>query len=142
MAQPDDSSDFLSPSAEDVAFRQARDRLHQLTVYARWTAVAMLWLCVAPISLWSLRSEIQLWQTYFTWTAVRFTIAYNPIPSVGLSLCIGATVSVLLWQSRNILFGFSSHHDRWLKQQLWKIRQQGTSHPLWRWVYQEPEKLL
>ncbi|MBD2054860.1 hypothetical protein H6F88_02265 [Oculatella sp. FACHB-28] len=125
------------PLRYDPAFRRELERLHRLTVYGRWGTVCLLWLLLAPLSLWSLRSEFVLWMDYFTWTAVRYTIAYNPIQAFFLSLCIGITVAVLLWQSRNILWGISDRQTKRLEKQLLQIRQQGPSHPLWRWVTNE-----
>jgi hypothetical protein len=109
-------------------------RLHQLTVCGRWLTVGALWLCVGSISLWALRPEVELWREYFTWAAVRYGLAYNPFPAFGLALCIGMTVTVLIWQSRNILFGISDRQAKRLEKQVLKIRQQGASHPLWKWV--------
>jgi hypothetical protein len=99
--------------------------------------IGVLWVSVAPISLWGLRSEIDLWRDYFTWTAVRYGLAYNPLPTFGLALCIGMTVTVLIWQSRNIAFGISQRQTKRLERQLLSIRQQGKSHPLWKWVCEE-----
>lgn len=132
-----DSSAPDNPIRHDPAFRRELERLHRLTVYGRWGTVCLLWLLLAPLSLWSLRSEFALWVDYFTWTAVRYAIAYNPIPAFCLSLCIGMTVAVLLWQSRNILWGISDRQAKRLEKQLLQIRQQGPSHPLWRWVMNE-----
>jgi hypothetical protein len=121
----------------DPIFRQEMQRLHELTVYGRWLVVGLLWVGVGSLSLWGLRAEIALWREYFTWAAVRYGLAYHPVSAVGLALCIGMTVSVLLWQSQNILFGMSDRQTKRLEQQVLKIRQQGASHPLWKWVCQQ-----
>ncbi|MBW4489163.1 MAG: hypothetical protein KME12_15345 [Trichocoleus desertorum ATA4-8-CV12] len=110
-------------------------RLHQVTVWGRWLVVVCLWLTVGLLSLWGLRGEIALWRQYFTWAAVRYGFAYNPIPTFGLALCIGLTVATLVWQSRNILFGLPALEKERLERQAYRIRQQGPSHPLWRWVH-------
>ncbi|NJR38686.1 MAG: hypothetical protein HC781_07380 [Leptolyngbyaceae cyanobacterium CSU_1_4] len=123
---------FLPGSTPD--FQQQVLRLHQLTVYSRWLLVAFLWLFIAPLCLWHLRSEIELWIEYFTWTAVRYTIIYNRLASFGLALCVAWTMSVLLWQSRNIVRGIPAEERRSLEKQVLRIRQQGKSHPLWNWV--------
>ncbi|MGG6294280.1 hypothetical protein ACQ4M4_07655 [Leptolyngbya sp. AN02str] len=120
----------------DPELRQQMERLHRLTVYGRWAVVVALWVLLAPFSVWSLRSEIALWLDYFTWTAVRYSLAFNPVPAVALALCIGMTVSVLVWQSRNILFGLPEGDRRRLQDRVLKIRQQGPSHPLWARVCQ------
>lgn len=127
-------------SEQDPDFQQQLQRLYQVRLYTRWVILAILWVTIAPFCLWVLRSEIALWLDYFTWTAVRFTFAYNPLPTFGLLFCITLTVSTLLWQSHYLLFGLSSSETTRLKQQLFKIRQQGASHPLWKWVCQDGEK--
>lgn len=121
---------------KDPQFQQQVQKLHQITVYSRWLLVGLLWLTIFPLSLWSLRSEIALLQQYFTWTAVRFGLYYHPLATFGLALCIGMTVSVLVWQSRNILVGLPADEQRRLEVQVSRIRQQGSTHPLWKWVCQ------
>lgn len=118
----------------DPTFWQEMQRLHRLTAYGRWSVVGVLWLIVAPICVWHLREEFALWFDYFTWTAVRYTIAYNLIPSIGLTLCLAITIMVLLWQARYLLMGLSKHQTQYLEKQVLKIRKQGKSHPLWKWV--------
>jgi hypothetical protein len=134
MTRSEDSSKELTPDSKSEVFQQQVLRLHQLTVYSRWLFIGFLWLLIAPLCLWHLRSEIGLWFDYFTWTAVRYTIIYNRFASIGLAFCIAWTISVLLWQSRNILQGISAAERRSLEKQVLKIRQQGKSHPLWKWV--------
>lgn len=118
----------------DPTFQQQVERLHQVSVSGRWLVVAALWLTVAPVSLWNLRSEISLWLDYFTWTAVRYGLAYHRLAAMGLGLCLGMTLAVLLWQSRNLLWGRPQQEQRRLEQQVLQIRRQGPSHPLWQWV--------
>ena len=120
----------------DPTFKQQVQRLHHLTVYGRWLFVALLWISIGSLSLWALRSEIALWRQYFTWAAVRYGLYYNPLPTFGLAFCIGMTVAVLVWQSRNILLGLPRPEQRRLEEQVYRIRQQGSSHPLWKWVCQ------
>lgn len=120
----------------DPTFKQQVQRLHHLTVYGRWLFVALLWISIGSLSLWGLRSEIALWRQYFTWVAFRYGLYYNPLPTFGLAFCIGMTVAVLVWQSRNILLGLPRPEQRRLEEQVYRIRQQGSSHPLWKWVCQ------
>lgn len=120
----------------DPTFKQQVQRLHHLTVYGRWLFVALLWISIGSLSLWGLRSEIALWRQYITWAAVRYGLYYNPLPTFGLAFCIGMTVAVLVWQSRNILLGLPRPEQRRLEEQVYRIRQQGSSHPLWKWVCQ------
>ena len=138
MEQPEELPFELAEteSALDPIFKQQVQKLHYLTVYGRWLVVILLWLTIGSLSLWGLRSEITLWQQYFTWVAVRYGLFYNPLPTFGLALCIGMTVSVLVWQSRNILLGLPQQEQQRLEQQVHKIRQQGPSHPLWKRVCQ------
>lgn len=119
MTHPDDLS--------DPTFQAAVQRLHELTVYARWTAIAGLWLTVGLLSLWGLRYPISLMQEYFTWAALRHGLASNWIATIGLGLCVGMTVSVLIWQSRNILFGLPKPEQQKLEKMVLKIRQQGST---------------
>ncbi|MBW4510534.1 MAG: hypothetical protein KME64_29065 [Scytonematopsis contorta HA4267-MV1] len=119
---------------DDAVFEQQVEKLHQLQVYGRWLFVGLLWITLAPPSLWGLRNEFALWKQYFTWVAVRFGLIYNPLSTLGLAFCIGMTASVLVWQSRNILFGLPKIEKERLEKQVLRIRQQGASHPLWRLV--------
>lgn len=118
----------------DLSFAQEVQRLHQLQVYGRWFFVSFLWLTIAPVCLWNLRAEIVLWRQYFTWVAVRYGLFYHPMATLGLAFCIGMTTAVLVWQSRNVLLGLPQQEKQRLEKQVFRIRQQGPSHPLWRWV--------
>jgi hypothetical protein len=109
-------------------------RLHRLTVWGRWLCVGGAWLFLAPWGLWGLRTEISLWQQHFTWTALRYAIAYNPIPSIILAFCLGITLAVLVWQCRNILLGLPVRERYRLEKWVREIEAAGSRHPLWRWV--------
>lgn len=124
----------LNPSPDDSIFKAQVQQLHRLMVYSRWLVIAILWITVAPLSLWGLREEIALLQNHFTWSAVRYGLAYNRFAALGLGLCIGLTTATLVWHSRNILFGLPAVEQRRLEQQVSKILQQGPSHPFWKWV--------
>lgn len=136
MEPPEERNLELETLKQDPKFQQQVQKLHQITVYSRWLLVGLLWLTIAPLSLWSLRSEFALLDQYFTWTAVRFALYYHPLATFGLALCIGMTVSVLVWQSRNIILGLPADEQKRLEQHVSKIRQQGSTHPLWKWVCQ------
>ncbi len=131
-------SDSTTPE-RDPLFQKQVQRLHRLTVYTRWLLVAILWIGIAPLCLWHLRSEFALWHDYFTWTAVRFSIIYNRLAALGLAICIGFTTAVLVWQSRNLLLGLPEEDTKRLEKQVLKIRQQGSSHPLWKWICKSGE---
>lgn len=120
--------------SSDSSFIQQVQRLHELTVYGRWLLVIFLWLTLAPLCLWDLRAEIALLREYFTWASVRYGLFFHPFATLGLGLCVGMTLSVLMWQSRNILFGMPVPEKQRLEKQVYRIRQQGPSHPLWKWV--------
>jgi hypothetical protein len=116
-------------------------RLHQLTIYARWAFVLGLWLTVGAFSLWQLRFRIQILMDYFTWSAVKYGLAYHIVSAFGLALCLGVTASVLTWHLRNLLLGLSRPEKERLQQQAIRIRQQGRTHPLWRWLNRKEKEL-
>lgn len=135
MAQPEQPSpNSWYPDKSDPCFAKQVQKLHQLQVYSRWLFVGFLWLTVVPVCVWDLRSEIALWRQYFTWVAVRYGLYYHPLATFALYFCLGLTVAVLIWQSRNALLGLPQQEKQRLEQQVCRIRQQGQSHPLWRWV--------
>lgn len=123
-------------TAKDPTFTAQVDKLHRLTVYGRWSLVGLAWLAIGLPSLWGLRSDIQLMLAEFTWASLRYTLSlyYYPLPTMGLIFCISITTAVLVWQSRNILFGMPTKEKNRLEQQVLRIRQQGQSHPLWKWI--------
>lgn len=135
MKQNEDKLEIINAQA-DPSFAAQVERLLELTVYGRWLFVGLLWLTIGSLSLWALRGEIALLQQHFTWVAVQYGLAYNRLPAIGLALCVGMTVAVMLWQSRNILIGMPPTEKRRLEQQVFRIRQQGKSHPLWNFVCQ------
>jgi len=118
----------------DGNFQIEVQRLHKLTVYGRWLTVILLWISVGSLSIWGLRDEIALWLEHFTWAAVRYGLSFHRWPTLGLGLCLGMTLAVLAWQSRNMVRGLPLREKQGLEQQVRRIRQQGPSHPLWKWV--------
>lgn len=134
MNQPEGSQPLTAEESTSVALQQDVERLYRLTIYGRWCVVVILWLTIGSLSLWGLRYPISLLLDYFTWAAVRYGLAFNRLPAIGLATCIGFTVAVLLQQSRNELFGLSQRDRQRLEQQVQRIRLQGASHPLWRFV--------
>lgn len=109
-------------------------RLHHMTVWSRWLVVIFLWFTIGVWSLWGLRSALSLWLEYFTWAAVKYGLAYHRWSTLGLGICVGATLAVLMWQSRNILLGLPAREQDRLAQRVLWIRSQGRTHPLWHWV--------
>jgi hypothetical protein len=132
MDNPEESQ--IESEALDPIFAEQIQKLHRLTVYGRWLFSLCLWLIIAPFCLWDLRVELSLLQQYFTWIGLRYALIFHPLSTLGLSLCIAMTTSVLVWQSRNILWGLPLQEQENLKKQIYRIRQQGSSHPLWKWV--------
>ncbi len=129
------SVDDTVPDIElDPIFKNQIDRLYRLTIYGRWCVIALLWLTIGLYSLWDLRYPITLIQEDFTWAAVRYGLYFQPIPAFGLCLCVGITTGTLVWQSRNIIWGLPAKDRDRLARQTCQIRQQGSSHPLWKWV--------
>jgi len=121
----------------DPAFTQAIDRLHRLNVIGRWLTLLILWLTVGGWSLWQLRKTWQILQDYFTWSAIRVGLMFHPIAAVGLGLCIGLTLSTLIGQSRNLIWGLPDYEQAALRGRVLKIQQQGRSHPLWNRVWKQ-----
>jgi hypothetical protein len=134
MEHSEDHITEIEPNELDPTFKEQVQRLYRLTFYGRWLVVGILWLSVGSISLWGLRYPLSLMQEYFTWAAVRYGMEFHFFPTVGLTLCIATTLAVLIWHSRNVLFGLPQDEQRRLEQQVYKIRQQGSSHPLWKWI--------
>ena len=137
MNQPDENAAIESAvDTSDRRLQQEVERLYRLTLYGRWGVVVGLWLTVGALSLWGLRYPISLLLDYFTWSAVRYGLTFHRLPAIGLATCIGFTVAVLLRQSRNEFFGLSQHARQRLERHVQRIRLQGHSHPLWKWVCQ------
>ncbi|AFZ12312.1 hypothetical protein Cri9333_1418 [Crinalium epipsammum PCC 9333] len=137
MEQPEDQITEITeiePTDFDPTFKDQVNRLYRLTFYGRWLVVGILWLSVGSVSLWGLRYPLSLMREYFTWAAVRYGIEFNFLPALGLTLCIATTLAVLIWHTRNVLFGLPQEERQRLEQQVYRIRQQGSSHPLWKWV--------
>jgi sugar phosphate permease len=69
-----------------------------------WRNSTFLWLTLGSFSLWSLRGEWATLRQYFTWTAVRYAVAYNRLAALGLGLCVGLTVALL--SATGVVAGF------------------------------------
>ena len=121
-------------SKQDSDFQQKVTKLYQLSIYGRWLVVIASWLTFGIYALWSLRSEIAIAFDYFTWAAVYYGLHFNFIPTLCLAYCIGITTSVLVWQSRNIIWGLPAPEQRRLEKKAERIIAQGDRHPLWKWI--------
>ncbi|MGB3292748.1 MAG: hypothetical protein WBB01_07180 [Phormidesmis sp.] len=123
----------IEPEAADRA--RELEALRQAMMRTWWWICLALWLSVGTLSLWWLRSEFQELREYFTWAALRAMIIFNRPASLGLMLCVGLTLALLISESRHILWGLSKGERSRLAAQLDKIHTQGSSHPQWKIVY-------
>jgi hypothetical protein len=112
-------------------------RLRLLAIYKRWVAVAVCWSILAPLGVWELRAEIELWRDYFTWTAVRYGLAYHPLAALCLLFCFGITLSTLVLHCEYRWGAISPREKTRLEQHLGAIAQLSPRHPLRRWVFQD-----
>jgi hypothetical protein len=106
-------------------------RLIEVQTQMRWAFVLFLWLTLGSFCIWWLRQDIALWFEFFTWSAVRISLQHNRLVFLGLGLCVGMTLSTLIWQSWHILWGIRKSEYRFLIRQVLEIQQAGSSHPLW-----------
>ena len=125
-------------TSHDPQFLMQMERLHHLFVIGRWVIVVLLWLLIGIVSAWSLRHEFLMVSDRFTWAALRYGLAFNIWSTMGLSICIGPTVALLVWQTRNILFGLPETELTRLEKYVMKVREQGRSHPLWSYICDRP----
>jgi hypothetical protein len=115
---------------------QEIERLHQLTVYGRWLLVTLSWVFILPWALWELRETISLCQEYFTWSAVRAGMEFNPWAALGVTFCIAFAISVLVWQSNYILRGKLSDKEKYyFTEKIKKIRLKGKDYWLYKLMY-------
>ncbi|RZM79017.1 hypothetical protein DYY88_09605 [Leptolyngbya iicbica LK] len=73
-----------------------------------WLITLALWASVGVVSIWSLRRTWQQLADYFTWAALRYGLAFNRLAAIGLGLCLGLTVALLVKQARFLLFGLTA----------------------------------
>lgn len=132
MTSPDRSknSDSTATTAEQ-ATEKAIEALRQQSITLWWKLTVVVWLTIGPLTLWQLRSEINLLLDYFTWTSVYYGLKYNFLGSLGFFLCVGLTITLLVREARHLVLGISPVERKRLEKQLARIRLQGASHPLW-----------
>lgn len=128
------------PVTLDPHHQRQIERLRVILIRRWWLTSVLLWLTVGSLSLWSLRGEWVYIRQYFTWTAVRYALAYNRLAAIGLGLCVGLTVALLVSESRHILFGLSRTEYERLDHLRQRIEQQGERHPLWPALHQRRQK--
>ena len=61
-----------------------------------WVITLTLWASVGVVSIWSLRRTWQQLADYFTWAALRYGLAFNRLAAIGLGLCLGLKVALLI----------------------------------------------
>lgn len=83
------------------------------------------------LSLVGLRYPLALLGDYFTWSAVRYGLAFHPIPAAVLigTLLFTGTSLLARWFYRS--YGLGGPEVRRLEKQVRRIQQRGQSHPLW-----------
>ncbi|MDJ1184083.1 hypothetical protein [Roseofilum casamattae] len=130
-----------SPTSEsDPEFERQLLRYHQLLVCGRWVTAGVWWLVVGLPSLWNLRSPMLLLLDHFTWSGLYYGLYFRPLSAIGISSSIGLIAAILVWHSRNILFGWPPSYQKFLESKVYRIRQQGKSHPLWSWIAHCPNE--
>ncbi|WP_036477157.1 hypothetical protein [Myxosarcina sp. GI1] len=119
---------------DSAKFRQQVEKLYNLTVYLRWLFVLFCWLTLGVYGIWQIKNAIALWFDYFTWSAVYYTFHFHLIPTLCLAFCVGVTVSTLVRQSKNIIWGIPKSEKKQLEKRVKRILAVGTKHPLWKWI--------
>lgn len=110
-------------------------RLHRWEQKRRWILVALLWLLLVPLCLLLLRYPIGLLWDYFTWSGVRYGLAFNPIPAAGLIFTLLLTLSSLISRWFYRTYALTATEVRRLEKRALRIHARGQSHPLWRRVW-------
>lgn len=119
----------------DPDLRQAVLRLHGWEQRRRWYVLLLLWLIVVPICLLLLRYPLSLLVDYFTWSGLRYGLAFNPKPASGLLVTLLLTVTSLLSRWFYHVFGLSGAEIRRLEKRVLRIRARGKQDPLWHKVW-------
>jgi len=131
------AKDSLAQTHATAEQAQELEALRQAMMRTWWQVCLGLWLTVGLVSLWLLRFELQELRQYFTWAAVRYMLIFNRPAGVGVSLCFGLTLVLLISESRQILWGISEGERARLLSNLEKIHAQGPSHPQWKVIRPE-----
>lgn len=87
-----------------------------------WFFTVGLWLTVGAASIWSLRRTWQQVADHFTWAAIRYGLVFNRFAAVGLGLCLGLTVALLVKETRFLFFGLTRQERLDLLKSLRKQR--------------------
>jgi hypothetical protein len=109
------------PNPTNAAVELAELHAIRQTWMRRWWLFTLgLWLTVGLVSIWQLHRTWTQLAKHFTWAALRYGLAFNREAAVGLGLCLGLTVALLLKESRFLLFGLT---ERDYNQLLKALRQ-------------------
>jgi hypothetical protein len=115
--------------------QQAVAKLHAWEQRKRWILVALLWLLWVPFCLVLLRYPISLLLDYFTWSGVRYGLAFNRVAAVGLVTTLLLTLTSLLSHGFYNRYGLATTEVRRLEKRALRIQARGESHPLWRKIW-------
>lgn len=96
--------------------RRSLKKFYRRQIYLKWLIVAGCWSILLPIIIWGLRTEIELLKDYFTWTALRYSLAFNLPYTLLLVICLWLALRTLFWQIKNALFGLSPQDKYYLKK--------------------------
>jgi hypothetical protein len=123
-----------SPALESLQppLRQAVIRLHAWEQRRRWILVALLWLLVVPFCLWLLRARISLLLEYFTWSGLRYGLAFNQVAAMGLLATLLLTLTSVWSRWFYSHYGLAATEVRRLERLALRIQARGEGHPLWR----------
>jgi hypothetical protein len=100
------------------AFQHQIKLRYRRSIRERWLVIVGLWLTVGIYSLWELRYPISLMGEDFTWAAVKYGIAFQPIPAFGLFFCVMMTISTISRQIRVRLWGLSKEEQQLLAKKV------------------------
>ncbi len=110
--------------------RRAVVRLYWYRQRQRWRTILLLWLVLVPLCLWGLREMLGLLTDYFTWSAIRYGLAYHPLPAIGLLSTMILTTTRSLAMAWSRLIGPSQRQVRQMEAIAQQIQNQGKTHPL------------
>jgi hypothetical protein len=102
----------------DPSLKRQVHQLYRRQLSRRWWLILGLWLTVGAYSLWELRYPISLIQEDFTWAAVKYGIAFQPLPSFGLFFCVMMTISNLFRSLSYQLWGIPKDEEKKLAQKV------------------------
>lgn len=130
MKPPNPALEALPPHLQ-----QAVVKLHAWEQRKRWLLVALMWLLGVPFCLILLRDRISLLLDYFTWSGVRYGLAFNRVAAFGLVTTLLLTLTSLLSQGLYKRYGLATAEVKRLEKRVLRIQARGERHPLWRRIW-------